>query len=282
MLDVSSGAPAYVRALAPGIARALLQLVRTCGHTIHAQPSWDLLLTALAATCGHPDAVPVAADALEVICREPGCLSPANVMEAIAATSAVAERASAMLRDGSAGSGGEAARDDGRGGGRRGEVRARGEAPYSIDDVRRVVSNLEGVATWLQEWRQRQAQVRRPPDAARSPQSAQAPHTTADVQATALPESRGELHQRQWLAELATFWHQLLQAIASACLDWHPAVRAHALVLLHNVLTSTVEHVHLPADAWGTTWREVFLPMLNELASSMQVRDCTAPAALCA
>ena len=155
MLDVSAAAPAYTRALAPDLARSLLGLVRACGHTVHAQPSWDLLLTALAATCGHPAAVPVAADALEAICREPGCLSPANVMEAIAATGAVAERASQMLQDGSAATGGEAPREDGRG--RRGAL---GEAPFGVDDVRRIVSNLEGVATWLQEWRQRQVQAR--------------------------------------------------------------------------------------------------------------------------
>ena len=147
MLDVSAAAPAYTRALAPDIARSLLGLVRACGHTVHAQPSWDLLLTALAATCGHPAAVPVAADALEAICREPGCLSPANVMEAIAATGAVAERASQMLQDGSAATGGEAPRRP-------------GDAPFGVDDVRRIVSNLEGVATWLQEWRQRQVQAR--------------------------------------------------------------------------------------------------------------------------
>jgi hypothetical protein len=90
------------------------------------------------------------------------------------------------------------------------------------------------------------------------------------VQTSALPERSQGISQHRWHAELATFWHRLLEAIAESCLDWHPGVRAHALVLLHNVLTSTVEQMHLPAEAWATSWRQVFLPMVNELASSMQ------------
>lgn len=41
-------------------------------------------------------------------------------------------------------------------------------------------------------------------------------------------------------------------------------------MLLHNVLTSAVDHLHLSAETWGTTWRELILPVLNELASTMQ------------
>jgi hypothetical protein len=89
-------------------------------------------------------------------------------------------------------------------------------------------------------------------------------------QATALPEGNNDLHQRQWLATLTAYWHHLLEAIAASCVDWHPDVRSHALVLLHNVLTSAVDNLHLNAETWGLTWRELILPVLNELASTMQ------------
>jgi hypothetical protein len=96
--------------------------------------------------------------------------------------------------------------------------------------------------------------------------------TMPPPQASALPPD-AESQRRQWLAELTVFWHRLLEALASCCLDGHPAVREHALVLLHNVLTAAVDRLHLGADAWGTTWRELLLPMLNELASTMQARS---------
>jgi hypothetical protein len=167
MLDLSPNAPDYVRDLAPPLARSIFSLIRTCGHLMHEQQSWDILLSSLANTCSHPGAVLVAADALEAICREPVCLSPANVMDVIAAVAVIAGRASSIIRnspDGGGASGRRRGPDDSaserEGRRKEGEVRSRGGGgALHVDTVRRIISNLEGVAAWLRIWRQQQAQV---------------------------------------------------------------------------------------------------------------------------
>lgn len=82
--------------------------------------------------------MPAVIEALSFVTLEPGATSPANFMESVDAVRAVARRTSAMLRTSPT------------------------ERPFGVDDVRRVVSMLEGLTQWLVTWRLHQVQVRTP------------------------------------------------------------------------------------------------------------------------
>ena len=95
------------------------------------------------------------------------------------------------------------------------------------------------------------------------------------VQASALPDgsrdsSDGEMRRRRWLAELSTYWHHLLRALAYISVEPIATVRDHALVVTHRCMTVAGEGLRLPHDTWGGTWRDIVLPMLAELAGRMQ------------
>lgn len=93
------------------------------------------------------------------------------------------------------------------------------------------------------------------------------------MQASALPDSNeNEMQRRRWLAELATYWHHLLRAVAYTCVEPLAPVRDHALVVMHRCMDVAGEHLKLPHETWGSTWRDIILPMLADLAGRMQVR----------
>lgn len=94
------------------------------------------------------------------------------------------------------------------------------------------------------------------------------------AQASALPDgsgdSDGDMRRRRWLAELSTYWHHLLRALAYISVEPIAAVRDHALVVTHRCMTVAGESLRLPHDTWGGTWRDIVLPMLADLAGRMQ------------
>jgi len=95
------------------------------------------------------------------------------------------------------------------------------------------------------------------------------------VQASALPDGTrdggdSEMRRRRWLAELSTYWHHLLRALAYISVEPIAAVRDHALVVTHRCMTVAGEGLRLPHDTWGGTWRDIVLPMLADLAGRMQ------------
>ena len=93
------------------------------------------------------------------------------------------------------------------------------------------------------------------------------------MQASALPDiDDGEMQRRRWLAELATYWHHLLRAVAYTCVEPLAGVRDHALVVMHRCMDVAGEGLKLPHETWGSTWRDILLPMLADLAGRMQAR----------
>jgi hypothetical protein len=138
MLDLSPNAPYFCHALAPTVARAVLSLIKACAQHLCSQPAWAILLRLLQNTCSHPHSVPAAIEALTFVTLEPGATSAANFMEAVDAVREVARRASVMLRSSAA------------------------ERSFGVDDVRHIVSMLEGLTQWLITWRLHQVQVRLP------------------------------------------------------------------------------------------------------------------------
>ena len=93
------------------------------------------------------------------------------------------------------------------------------------------------------------------------------------VQASALPDSNeSEMQRRRWLAELATYWHHLLRAVAYTCVEPLAPVRDHALVVMHRCMDVAGESLKLPHETWGSSWRDILLPMLADLAGRMQAR----------
>lgn len=136
LIDLSPAAPYYLHALSPTVARATASLIKASAAHLTTQPAWNIVLQLLANTCSHPHAVPAALDSLLWICRDPGAMCEANFMETVACARSAAAQASAMLRT------------------------PRGERPFGVEEVRELVSALEGLTQWLVAWWQGQAQVR--------------------------------------------------------------------------------------------------------------------------
>lgn len=147
-LRLSPGGEAHVRALSPPFARALLGLMSACCDRITSQPAWETLLSLLENTSSHPDAVLPAGAALDALCRGGRGVCTANFMHVVTAVRTLATNACGLLTAAAH------ARTSGR------EV----DMPFGVDEVRDMVNLLELMAGWLQTWRQRQAQVRVPPE----------------------------------------------------------------------------------------------------------------------
>lgn len=108
------------------------------------------------------------------------------------------------------------------------------------------------------------------------------------VQASALPDSNeSEMQRRRWLAELATYWNHLMRAVAYTCVEPLTSVRDHALVVMHRCMDVAGHSLKLPHETWGSTWRDIILPMLADLAGRMQARPlhhhsaCTCMCSVC-
>lgn len=143
-LNLSSAGEKHVQALAPSIARSLLALMSACCDQIDSHAAWEVLLSLLESTTSHPDAVLPVAAALDTICRDGRGMCAANYMQVVTAIRALVVSASGLWMAA------EQAREAGR----------EAVLPFDENQIRASVDLLEMVATWLQTWRQRQAQVR--------------------------------------------------------------------------------------------------------------------------
>ena len=73
--------------------------------------------------------------------------------------------------------------------------------PFDAKLICKALNLLEHIAQWLLTWRQRL------------------------ITEGLLPESSTtDMHNKKWYANLASFWHHLLEAICQACADWNPEV----------------------------------------------------------